>query len=94
MPKLKRFLTVAVVASMLTACGAPLDHNGKHYPTVGIVNMATEKSDKMCYEASIGNIIWSIILIETIVAPIYFIGWSMWNPVGPKGPAGCGIDSK
>lgn len=92
--KLKQFVVVALIISMLVGCGEPINYSGKHYPTVGIVNQASEKSEKMCYEISVGNVIWSIILIETIVAPIYFVGWSLWNPVGPKGVNGCGIDAR
>lgn len=93
MMKIKQLISMILIATMLSACGTPIDYAGKHYPTVGVVNQADQKSEKMCYEVSVGNVIWSIILIETIVAPIYFVGWSLWNPVGPKGPNGCGIDA-
>lgn len=93
MLKIKQVFCMILIACMLTACGAPIDYAGKYYPTVGIVNQADQRSEKMCYEVSVGNVIWSIILIETIVMPIYFIGWSLWNPVGPKGANGCGIDA-
>lgn len=93
---MKKILAVAVAASLLlSACGRPITHEGKEYPTYGLLSSDTEKSDKMCYKLSIGNLIWSIILVETIVAPIYFIGFSLFNPIGPKDPAkGCGIDAK
>lgn len=90
---MKKILAALMVAAMLTGCGQPLDYGNKHYPTYGLFNQDTAKSDKMCYEVSIGNVVWGIILIETIIAPVYFVGWSLWNPVSPKGPNGCGIDS-
>ncbi len=93
MLKIKQLISMILIATMLTGCGTPLDYNGKEYPTVGFINRETQKSEKMCYEVSVGNVIWSIILVETIVAPIYFVGWSLWNPVGPKGEKGCGIDA-
>lgn len=91
---MKRILISILLASVLSACGSPIDYNGKHYPTVGVVNSVDKQSEKMCYEVSVGNVIWSIILIETIVAPIYFVGWSLWNPIGPKSESGCGIDAR
>lgn len=90
---MKRFIAMILIACMLTACGQPINYGGKEYPTYGLFNQDTAKSNKMCYEVSVGNVIWGIILIETIVAPVYFVGWSLWNPVGPKGPNGCGIDN-
>ncbi len=92
--KFRKLISILLIATMLTACGQPINHNGKHYPTVGIVNQADQRSEKMCYEVSVGNVIWSILLIETVVFPIHFIGWSLWSPVGPKGEKGCGIDAK
>jgi hypothetical protein len=38
----------------------------------------------MCYEASFGNIVWSVLTIETVILPVYFIGWSIFNPIGEK----------
>jgi hypothetical protein len=32
----------------------------------------------------IGNIVWSCILVETVIAPIYFLGFSVYEPVGKK----------
>jgi hypothetical protein len=97
---MKKALALVLASTMLlTACGDPRNlptgPNGeqKFYPTYGFFNQGTAKSDKVCYEVSIGNVIWSILLIETVVAPIYFIGWSLFNPVSVKGPNGCGIDS-
>lgn len=93
---MKKTIAAAVAMSlMLSACGRPIQHEGKEYPTYGLFNETSKRSDKMCYETSIGNVVWSIILVETIVAPVYFIGFSLFNPVGPKGPNGeCGIDAR
>ncbi len=91
---MKRTIATILIASILAGCGSPMDHNGKHYPTYGFFNEASQRSEKMCYELSVGNVVWSIILIETIVMPIYFIGFSLFNPIGPKGEKGCGIDAR
>lgn len=34
------------------------------------------------YDLAWGNLIWSAILVETIIAPVYFIGFSIYEPVG------------
>lgn len=86
-------IIIAASCFALAACGRPMDYNGKTYPTYGLINEESKKSNDMCYETSIGNVVWSILLIETIVAPIYFIGFSIQNPVGPKHDGKCGIDA-
>jgi len=98
---MKKLVALALIASIaLAGCGDPRSlptgpkGEMKDYPTYGLFNENTAKSDKVCYEVSVGNVVWSIILIETIVMPVYFIGWSLFNPVSVKGPEGCGIDAK
>ena len=92
---MKKIAVAAAVVMLLSGCGQPEFIDGKEYPTYGFFNQDTQKSEKVCYEPSIGNIIWSILLFETLVAPIYFIGFSLFNPVRAKGKDGsCGIDAK
>ncbi len=65
------------------------------YPTYGLFNESTDKSRNVCYKISIGNVVWSILLFETVIAPIYFIGFSLYNPVRMKndGNDQCSYDS-
>lgn len=35
------------------------------------------------YSVSIGNVIWSVLLCETIVVPVILVGWYLWEPDGP-----------
>jgi hypothetical protein len=37
------------------------------------------------YKTVVGNVIWGIILVETIIAPIYFFGFSLYEPVPGQG---------
>lgn len=94
---MKRLTIALVLAGLLVGCGQPqtltIDGKIKEYPTYGLFNSDEKKSDKVCYELSIGNTIWGVLLFETIIAPVYFFGFSLFNPVSPKGPKGCGIDS-
>lgn len=91
---MKKFVLYALVLAMLSGCGEPINIDGKTYPTYGFLNQVTSKSDDMCYEVSIGNVVWSILLIETIIMPVYFVGFSIFNPVGRPIDGQCGIDVK
>lgn len=82
---------VAVVVAgclFLAGCGRPLtiqkDGKSVTYPTYGILNEGSSRSRNVCYQVSVGNIVWSIILIESIVFPVYFIGFSLYNPTRLK----------
>jgi hypothetical protein len=91
---MKKIITILSCLA-LAACGRPVEYNGKYYPTYGLFNENTNKSEQMCYEPSVGNIVLSVILIETVIMPIYFLGFSIFNPVGPKSATGsCGIDAR
>jgi len=65
----------------LAGCGQPKFIDGTTYPTYGFFNEKTKKDPKIVYEISIGNVIWSIILCETVVFPVYFVGFSLYNPI-------------
>lgn len=96
---MKKIIASLLIASIvLMGCGHPGDFQSpstgkmKEYPTYGFFNADSSKSAEMCYEVSVGNVVWSIILVETIIMPVYFIGFSIFNPIGPKVDGKCGID--
>lgn len=91
---MKKLIIALLTITMLAGCGEPITIDGKEYPTYGFLNQVTSKSDNMCYEVSIGNIVWSILLIETVIMPVYFVGFSIFNPVGRPVNGQCGIDAK
>jgi len=53
-------------------------HTFKQY---GFANLE-ERNPKVRYEVSMGNVVWSAILCETVVAPIVLLGWYLYEPVG------------
>ena len=44
----------------------------------------TKKNENVEYDVIWGNVILGAVFFETFVAPIYFFGFSMFKPVGPK----------
>lgn len=82
---MKKKILAAVLASslVLSGCGQNLHTANREYQTVGLFNQEY-KHPNVCYAISVGNVIWSIILIESVFAPVYFVGFSIWNPVREK----------
>jgi hypothetical protein len=82
----RSLLVIALAASMLalTACGNDKTIDGKNYETFGVFNQESQKDPKILYEVSAGSVIWAIILSETIIVPVYVIGWDLWQPIKTK----------
>jgi len=55
---------------------------GRHYETYGYLNKDEVKAPNVRYRVVVGNLVWSVLLGETIIAPIYFIGFDLFEPVG------------
>ena len=82
---MKKIVVILVsLVFLLNGCATPRSLENKVYPTYGFFNESTDKSKNVCYKISVGNVIWSIILAETVIAPIYFIGFDLWEPVRLK----------
>jgi len=86
MKKFRLMLVVSVMALGLAACAKSKVIDGVKYEPYGIFNEEQHRNPNIEYEIVFGNIVWSIILIETIIAPVYFIGFAIKQPVGKKLP--------
>lgn len=82
---MKNVIVLCVLAAILNlGCGEPRVLDGKYFPTYGLLNKEDNKDSTVQYEVSSGNIFWAVVLSETVVAPIYFLGFSMYNPITKK----------
>ena len=92
---MKKIISSILIASTLalSGCGQPLNVDGKEYQTVGVFT-ESKRSKNVCYGVSVGNVVWSILLVETFVFPIYFVGFSIMNPERVKRDANddCTVD--
>lgn len=76
---------IVVALSMLfVGCAHDKVINGVEYETYGLVNESEAKSANIHYRLVTGNIFWAIFFVETIGAPIYFFGFSMYEPIRAK----------
>ena len=76
--------TVAVLCAVLMlavsmGCGSNKTVNGVDHDTVGLFTL-DERDPDVCYTVIAGNVVWSILLIETVVMPVYFVGFSIMEP--------------
>ena len=69
---------------MTIGCANPKTIDGITYDTYGLANKDQVMNPDIEYKIVFGNVVWSIILSETIIVPVYMVGWSMWEPVGKK----------
>ena len=82
---MKKFMLPLLVTGMLfSGCADNKVIEGKEYDTYGFINESENKNPNISYSLSIGNVIWGILLFETIVAPVYFFGFSLYEPETTK----------
>jgi hypothetical protein len=77
-------MVVVLMVFMLSACGSNKTIDNVEYSTYGLLNQDDNKNPNIKYEVIWGNVVWGFFLCETIVAPIYFFGFSLFEPVGKK----------
>jgi hypothetical protein len=80
---LKKLVVIGCLAAMLTACGGA-SVNGVMYDSYGIANEETQKNPNINYEISVWSVVWGIVFFETIIVPIYILGWDLMTPVSSK----------
>jgi len=81
---MKKFVVVLIALLLLTfsaGCGNDKQIGGVTYKTYGLLNKDVEKTSRIRYEPIWGNIIWGCILFQTVIAPVYFFGFSTWEPI-------------
>ena len=84
MRKVITLITLIAFALAVTGCSDRKVIDGVDYDTYGLFNQDDKKNPEIEYNLVWGNLIWGIILIETIIAPVYFFGFDLFEPVGKK----------
>lgn len=81
---MKKIIAIAALGLMLSACAREATICGVTYKPYGLLNQDDMKNPDIQYEVVWGNVVWGVILMETVIAPIYFAGFSLFEPVGKK----------
>ena len=82
---MRKMAIILICIAILVGCGNPKIINGKLYDIYGLLNKESKMNPDIEYTLITGNVIWSVILCETIIAPLYFVGFDLYEPVGLKG---------
>ena len=88
---MKKILLILTLCFIICSCADDktfTDQNGKTFvaESYGWADYNTKKIEGVEYNVSVGNVIWSIILFETIIAPVYLTGYSLYEPVSYNHP--------
>lgn len=85
---LKKSVSVLLILTLLCAsCASNRVINGVEYDTRGIFHYITgEVNHQIKYEIVWGNVIWGAIFFPTVIAPVYFWGFSCMEPIREKSP--------
>jgi hypothetical protein len=75
-----KLLSLVLLLLILTACGAPKTINNETY---GILT-TDSKDPNIQYLVVKFNVIWVLVLCETIIVPIYVFVFDLYEPVGLK----------
>ena len=81
----KKVIALTLAVALATGCAdnRKLPQIDKHeeLPTYGLFDKADEKRECVNYELQWGNIVWSAIFMPSVIIPLYFIGFSIYEPV-------------
>lgn len=86
---MKKIITIFLLGLLiLSSCASSktfqIDGQDVNVKPYGWANKKARYNDKIMYEVSLGNVIWSAIGFETIVLPIWLTGWQLFEPVKLK----------
>lgn len=86
MKKIIAIVAMLFLAVFLSGCAQDTNISGKTYQAFGIANEDVYRDPNVKYEISFGSVLVSIIFIETVIVPIYVIGWDLYQPVKLNDP--------
>lgn len=80
----RTMVLIACIALLLGGCARSKVICGVEYAPYGLLDADDKKNPDIEYDVVWGNIFWGVVLAETIVAPVYFGGFSLFEPIGVK----------
>lgn len=83
---MKKIIAVALLGAILfTSCADSktfyIDGKKTEVKPYGWMNADARKVPGVTYKVCVGNVVWSVVLGETLAAPLLFTGLSLFEPV-------------
>ena len=82
-----QILATLLMAVLMTSCADSkkftIDNKEVTVEPYGWFDMGA-KNDSVNYRLNAGNIVWSVILLGTVVVPVVLTGDQLWEPVSKK----------
>jgi len=79
MKKIVVTLLIICMAILFIGCADDKIICGEKVETYGLLSFNDEK-DWVDYEISISNVFWGMVLVETIIVPIWLFGFELYEP--------------
>ena len=77
---MKRTIAAVVIGAILAlGCADSKVIDDKTYHAYGLLTM-NQQDPSIRYSKCWGNVFWGVVLVETIVIPIWLFGWGLYEP--------------
>jgi hypothetical protein len=80
---MKSILFILVCLFCFAGCVESKTIDGTNYSTYGLLS-ENNKDPNVVYQPCISNVVWGIIFVETIFAPVWLFGYELYEPVAKK----------
>ena len=81
---MKKLIAICIIGTLLSlGCAHSREIDGIKYEPYGVVTEFEKSNPEIEYQLVWGNIIWGVVLFNFILPPLYVVGWSLYEPVGP-----------
>lgn len=87
-----KILSLLMMLLLLTACGKPQTIQGHYCDTYGLLSNKPKDCLQYDYRTDIGSIVAAVIFSETIIVPIYCIGFDLKEPLPEKLQSKCALN--
>ena len=81
---MKKYIGIAITSILLMSCASEQTIDGKQVEPYGLFNRDTKQDTSVMYDVSAGSAIVGIVFSETIIVPVYIVGWDLYQPVKAK----------
>lgn len=84
MKRINSVVVAAVLAAtaLVSGCASDKVIDGVQYEPYGLLNKDEVRKPCVQYKLSKGNVVWSVLLVESVAVPVWLLGFAAYEPVG------------